>query len=365
MDDLSDRIAKEVEKTIKSVKGLNLEHLGDEIEAAFSGAEGAGGAGETEDRDFAVGPHAGLNLTGISGSVEIRPGPPGAIHIQATKHGSGAAIANTVVDMRQSGDRVIVSTRQESQGLKNLLRGSLASVHFQIELPPDTSVEVKVVSADVSSSDLSGPITLTTVSGDLSLGRLSGQCQLNTVSGDVNASELSGRLIFRSTSGDVTLRDSTLPDANMSSVSGDFTMATPLNPQGQYIFHTTSGDLTLYVPAETGASVQMKAVSGDVHVSDLPTTVIKSGRRRWQGRIGGGGAAVEMSSVSGDLHISLDETGVQSRENPETAGAPASRDEQQHAPPPAERAESTEILEALARGDITVEEAMSRLDSLA
>jgi hypothetical protein len=112
--------------------------------------------------------------------------------------------------------------------------------------------------------------------------------------------------------------------------------------------------------------VTLKTLSGDVR-SELPADIIKAGRRNWQGRINGGGADVEMNSVSGDLRISR---GAFGEATPPGSWPAAGGRESDHpsvaeptAPEPSE-SDTVAILGALERGEITVEEAMARLDNL-
>jgi hypothetical protein len=136
---------------------------------------------------------------------------------------------------------------------------------------------------------------------------------------------------------------------------------------GQHYFaKTVSGDLHVLVPEGTGVTVQMKSVSGSVK-SELPAEIIKAGRRSWQGRINGGGATLEMQSVSGDLRVAR---GMQATEDTEPAGDQSADEprEPSAAPEPsapvAEDSEMLAILKALEAGDITLDEATSRLEAL-
>ena len=90
------------------------------------------------------------------------------------------------------------------------------------------------------------------------------------------------------TSGSLDVRDSRLPEFHCHSVSGRLAIETPLSGR-QYHLHTVSGSVRVQIPPDTGVTVQMKSVSGDV-TCDLPAQIVKSGRRSWQGVINGGGA---------------------------------------------------------------------------
>jgi DUF4097 and DUF4098 domain-containing protein YvlB len=138
---------------------------------------------------------------------------------------------------------------------------------------------------------------------------------------------------------------------NCQTVSGDLTLDTPLQPASHNVARTVSGNLHLRVPAGTGATVQMKSVSGTVR-SDLPAEIIRSGRRHWQGRINGGGAEVELTTVSGDLTVEHSNTGGAVQTDTQ---APVAEDGE------SSRAATTEVLERLHRGEISVEQATEML----
>ncbi len=201
----------------------------------------------------------------------------------------------------------------------------------------------------------------------------------------------------RTTSGDCQIKSSRLRRFSLNTVSGDFGIETPLVAGEQCFAKTVSGDLQLALPPDTGATVQLKSVSGSVECQ-LPAEIIKSGRRHWQGRINGGGASLEMSSISGDLTIAKGKQSgadgnmsptLQSPRAPETQAPPkpaesrayAQSSREDDAPFAAEASSTldgssdtagiassesgggtTAILSALERGEITVEEAMERLE---
>jgi DUF4097 and DUF4098 domain-containing protein YvlB len=284
------------------------------------------------------------------------------------------AVENTRVEYSQTENKVRVQTKSDKGGLLNLAR-NVCPVDYEIEVPLDCQLHAEAVSADVQIQGISASVEVQTVSGDVTVDDISGDCRVTTVSGDATATRLRGALALQTTSGDARVRDSRLEHFNLNSVSGDFIVDTPLSTGQHYLAKTVSGDLRLLVPSGTGATVQMKTVSGDV-VSDLPAEIIKSSRRSWQGRINGGGANVEMSSVSGDLRISRSgsstETPTGSRETAASDGPiPVSDRDAPIETPPGQSssdqtapAETSEVLGALERGEITVEEAMARLNSL-
>jgi hypothetical protein len=371
--------------------------------------------GQPNTQRFAVGAQSELSVSNVSGKVQVNAVEGSEIIVTWTKRGSGRVFDNTTVDISQDGNRVSVQTRGTSVGLINF--GRSGSIDYDIQVPHDCNVSVRGVSSDIHVAGVRNGAAIQTVSGNVSVQDIRGDVGLTTVSGDVRGGGLAGTLVARTTSGDGTLLHSNFRRFNLNTVSGDFTLETPLTAEEHSQAKTVSGDLTLVVPAATAATVQLKSVSGSV-ACDLPAEIIKSGRRHWQGRINGGGSQVDMNSVSGDLCIQkqgpASETqmrwkagagksgvevadidmaaivdsvhsvvgpivdGIQpmvssmktmfdTREGaPEAPTAPytATTDvkaSSPKAPPAAEQVDTAAVLAALERGEITVDEAMEQL----
>jgi hypothetical protein len=317
------------------------------------------------EQQFEVGPAPALVIRNVSGRIRIEAGQEGIIRIRATRHGSARAMANTTVEIERDGDRITVQTGPaHSHPLR--LGFNLSSVDYDVTVPPHCEVRAKAVSADVIVRGTQAPVSVETVSGDVSLEQGAGSYGITTVSGDVVSRGLSGELALRTTSGDARITASRLTSFNLNTVSGDVIIESPLIAGQHYFAKTVSGDLHVLVPEGTGVTVQMKSVSGSVK-SELPAEIIKAGRRSWQGRINGGGATLEMQSVSGDLRIAR---GMQATEGTEPAGDQSADEprEPSAAPEPsapvAEDSEMLAILKALEAGDITLDEATSRLEAL-
>jgi hypothetical protein len=302
---------------------------------------------DTISQQFDVGPGAELSVHNVSGRIEIRGGDGSQIAVRAVKHGKEEAVENTEFEMTQEGSHVSIRVKSIDSGFLKINR-NVSSVDFEIETPRDCAVQARAVSANTAVAGLRADVRVENVSGDVRVDDVVGACTVSSVSGGVEARSIEGGLKLNTTSGSVVVRESNLSEFNCHSVSGNLTIDTPLTPGHHYLAHTVSGDLRLLIPPETGATVQMQTVSGRV-VSDVPAEIMRSGRRNWQGRINGGGANVEMHSVSGDLKISP------------SGGQPGPTS----APDPETRArDTTAILEQLSHGEITIDEATSRLNAL-
>lgn len=372
-----DDFGKEISETVRSAVDSLPKDIGWTVRDAMGEFFDESGSTEAEteatERTFEVGSRGELSVSNISGQITIRGTDTTAITIHATKHGSRRRMENTRIEIEHIGNRVSLKTRGDHTGRIGI-RGNVCSVEYDIQVPRLCEIQAEGVSADISVRDTRGDVGIKAVSGDVDIAEVTGECSVTTVSGDIMANALEGELRLRTTSGDATVRASQLPRFNLNTVSGDLSIDTPLTSGEHYLAKTTSGDLRIAVPAGTGATVQMKSVSGDVS-SDLPAEIIKSSRRNWQGRINGGGANVEMHSVSGDLRITLSSGHANPRTvPPATISTPRHEPEPPapvtpSAPSPAPSSASSDtppastILQQLAQGEISVEDAMAQLDA--
>ncbi len=298
---------------------------------------------DTIEKTFIVSSPARLNLGNIRGSVEIRPGEDGSIHIAATKRPSGD-VEGTHVEMTQSSDGTVnVATRFPDAPWSWLYGSFPCCVDYVVTAPRRCSLELKGVSNTVDARGFEGQVNVNSVSGDVSLAEITGPLRVHTVSGKVTGERIAGSIDLDTISGDISLQGSNLPSANTNSVSARVELETPLG-SGPYAFKSVSGSVRLTVPPETRCTAEMHSVSGDV-VTVFPVTSYSRGHGMNVVQMQGGGTLLSVHTVSGDL--SFDTRG----QVPVSAAAPQGGTVEQR------RA----VLESIERGEMTVDEGLSRL----
>jgi hypothetical protein len=156
-----------------------------------------------------------------------------------------------------------------------------SSAHLKIKVPHGSSLEVSLVSADLSVSGVDGNQKLQTVSGDIS-GTASGNLQINTVSGDVS-----------------------LTSARIESVSGDVQVSSTLAPTGQFDASSISGDLRVKFTAEPDADIDVQSFSGSISncFGPKPAEEHYGPGSRLNFRSGKGGGKVHLDTKSGDVSV--------------------------------------------------------------
>jgi hypothetical protein len=232
-------------------------------------------------------------------------------------------------------------------------------------------VSVSAGSGEVTLLAIEGPISLEAGSGDLRLERGSGATAIKAGSGDLTIRDrrCSG-LAIKAGSGDVTITGGAVQAVSAQSGSGEIRCRTELGASS-HSFISGNGDIELGIPRNLAARIEAMTSSGRVD-SDIPLVAVGSRgpkRQRGQRVVGSIGnlperADITLRSASGDISLrwfdvfaaSIQPVAPRPRaQAPEPSVTPAETNAE-----PARR----KILEALAAGIITTDEAGRLLDSL-
>jgi Putative adhesin len=353
------------------------------------------GAGATFEQTYATGETCGLVIENPRGRIRVTGWDRPEVYVRATKlpDSSLARYNATRIEAQQQGNSVYLRTVLDPTGqfsdrgsfqevaaelvraVAELMRNQNkpAPVEYEVRVPVQASLSLQSVSGDVVVEEVQGQVRAHTVSGNCAASRAQGDVELRTVSGELDGRDLSGRLDAESVSGDVTI-EGQFDAVRAKSVSGSLDLAGPLAPSGSYDFHSVSGNVTLRVPPETGATIDVRGVSADVF-SQLPCEVRHQVRRpghvEWHGCLNGDGATIRYRTVSGHLRLlPLEAAAAATPATVTTAAiadppaAPANPGEPDPAPVTTADADAEQlgILHALERGEISVEDALRRLE---
>ncbi len=314
---------------------------------------------ETIQKSFPVEIPANLRISNIRGSVEIQAGEENEISITAVKHIDSGDEKRTAVEINQLEDgKVVVETRM-LEGLLGFFNWSKpCKVTYTVRVPRQCSLHVSCVSSSAAIQGTVGSLRLSTVSGEVSLKGVSGDFDINLVSGDLEGEALSGALKIDTVSGDVRILTSSFSKANGSTVSGNIHLESLLG-EGPYRFNSVSGDVQYLLPEVAGCNVNMKTISGKL-LTQFPLTSSQRSGNHLHASVAGGGPTVTLSSVSGNLALATPGEAVPETEPPmeESQDNPATNPE-----PAQPKTSRQEILDRIANGEMTVEEALKALNS--
>ncbi len=298
---------------------------------------------DTLEKTFTVSLPARLKLSNICGSVEIRPGEDGEIHVTAVKRPHSGDAERTEIEMPQEADgRVTVVTRFPEGAWGWLFGSHPCCVDYTIRAPRQCSLTMDGVSSTLEAEGFAGEFSVNSVSGDMVLRDLTGDLRLHTVSGEVRGERLSGALDLDTVSGDVELTASGLPAVHVKTISANVSLQTSLGT-GPYTFNSVSGEVRLTLPADSRCTAELHSVSGDL-ITIFPVSSYSRTAGSQIVALQGGGVPIAMHSVSGNLSLDCE------------GGLPAAAEAQGLSVE-----ERRELLEGIERGELTVDEALTKL----
>ena len=369
--------------------GINVDVDPDQIarsvSAAFVGMDDDGGEShdQTIEKIFVVEGMPRLQVQNVSGETAIRVGEPGQVRVVARKRVKGGSadrakrlLENVEVRIEQRGDDIFVEPHlyEQERNWGDLFRGKRFRVDFEITVPRETAVNAQTVSGDLDLNGTRGPARVESVSGDVHIQDLRGPMRIKSVSGDVQCTNYVGSVEGSSVSGDVDIRGR-VRGCELHTVSGDISI--DLQPEfggRESRLKTISGDVEVGL-LSSSCVCDYHTASGDLEC-ETPARIVREGRKDRTVIIGDGRSHLTVKTVSGDLTIrsasstvaeeptaAPDSTESETKAETETAETETDQDPERTAPmaPPA-TAKVRDLLERLARGEVSVDEVAAKLD---
>lgn len=350
------------------------------VSAAFVGMDDDGSEAhdQTIEKTFKVDGMPRLRVQNVSGETAIRVGEPGQVKVVARKRVKGGSadrakrlLENVEVRIEQKGNDIFVEPHlyEQERSWVDLFRGKRFRVDFEITVPRETAVNAQTVSGDLDLNGTRGPARMESVSGDVNIADVQGPMRIKSVSGDVQCTDYVGSVEGSSVSGDVEIHGR-VRACELHSVSGDISV--DLEPEvggRESRLKTISGDVELGL-LSSSCVCEYHTASGDLECEE-PARIIREGRKDRTVIIGDGQSHLTVKTVSGDLRIRPASSSV--REEPAAAREPAApdaeaetdreQDVERTAPmPPPATAVVRDLLQRLARGEVSVDEVAARLD---
>lgn len=222
--------------------------------------------------------------------------------------------------------------------------------NLEIDLPRGTAVSIETASGEIEVDGIHGSGRYRSTSGSISLTGVRGVLDVSAVSGDVRI-DADGEIgvQLRTVSGDARVRAPRIGRLGVNTVSGEVRVDSDLGGGGPFSIETLSGDAV--VVAHRGLRVDARTITGELH-SDLDARSQEGGGRRSL-TVGDGATTLTFKSVSGGLRIAAPREAHPAPEaepgERETAAEPGAVDPR------------LEVLRALERGELGVDEATARL----
>jgi DUF4097 and DUF4098 domain-containing protein YvlB len=223
-------------------------------------------AKETEQfhRSIPFAPGGTLRLDNFSGRVSITGSSSGEVTIDAVRRATRDRLARIKLEVEVSGNTVRIQANAKDETWEDR-NDNVVETDFEIRVPSETNLDVKVFSS---------PVHIAGVQGKHHLKGFSGEMTLQNVSGPVDAETFSGKISME------------VPDEH---------------PDARVT--TFSGAIDLRVSANARADVSLSTFSGTLD-SDLPLTIHSQSRRSLRGSLNdGGGGQLTMHTFSGSVKV--------------------------------------------------------------
>jgi hypothetical protein len=296
--------------------------------------------------EHAVGPDGLVVIRSASGDVRVRGIPGDTVRVRAD---GPTELAGLVMARGEHSLEIGRAPGADANGTHT----SGESTDLEIDIPAAASVVIDVASADIEVRGMIGDQRYRSSSGDLLIDEVAGQVTAEAMSGDIEVrADGPGAFDLRTVSGDLRLRAGSIAMLRATTTSGDVHIDGTFDGDGPYVVQSVSGDIDLDPSGD--ALVEVRTITGTLHNTVAATRHAESGLRTIQ--VGGGGTVVDVRSTSGDVTVSapmVDREPAKAHIAPVPAAEPALNDSAQ-----------LDILRAVERGDLDLDEASQRLDAL-
>jgi DUF4097 and DUF4098 domain-containing protein YvlB len=299
------------------------------------------------DKSLKVSSPVDVNISTGSGSIEVRPGSDGSIHvvgnIRAHNRWGGSSSDSDVLarvheieqhpPIEQDGNRVrIGDTHDDERLMRNI------SISYIVTVPTGTALVSSSGSGSQDIGALTGPVRASSGSGSVHVGATGGMVHAGTGSGSVTvegakerveASTGSGSITLRqiagsakasSGSGTIELEQTAKGNVDLSTASGQIhvrganggltaetasgSIQISGKPDANWSLSSSSGSISLDLPNGTPFTLDARTTSGGIDI-DHPLTVssIHGRHREIHGAVNGGGPTIAVETTSGSIHI--------------------------------------------------------------
>lgn len=289
---------------------------------------------EQEERAVAAEPGVVITLCMDSGKITVRGSDRRevrALFPKGTKIDFGldtdASTANPAARLE-----VLVADPAEDDETGPHFGRCSGSADIELEVPREATLFFKSADADIE-VDAVAEVHLETNAGKISMNRVTRAVEAMSIEGDVLLENSSGRVRLESFNGsieainvsktaegdffrvktvsnDVMLDRVTHSRVEVSTISGEITVAGPLARYANYDIKTTSGDITLTMPVDSSFRLTARVSEAGEIVTDFPlkyASGLSTDRLLAAGQMigthGKGDATINLASFSGTLRL--------------------------------------------------------------
>jgi hypothetical protein len=241
---------------------------------------------------YPLAPGGEVRVVNTNGRIEVEPGEGAEVEIRAeriaraaTDTGARELLPRITIKEDAAPDRVFVQTERMS----GIMIGAAFEVRYHIRAPKNAV------------------INMTNTNGQIALTGLAGNVIARTTNGTVIGRGLTGAVEAHTTNGTVNI--------DLASIGS-----------GPISAKTTNGAVVVSLPENARADVSASWTNGGINVApDLNLEVTDRSRRRFQGRMNGGGTPIELQTTNGGIRL-RPRTAAEAEESNDTKDAKGTKD---------------------------------------
>ena len=292
---------------------------------------------DRQTRVLTIGANGSLELRTLSGDITVTAGSGRDVSLEIIKTSRGRTDADAKTGLQDV--QAVVDHQGERVTVSNVYPEGRRSSPYSVDVsyivttPAGTRISTSSVSGDVTLRNIKGDISAASTSGDV---HITGAAQVSvaksvsgnvtllnltstastsvgSVSGDILLDQVKAqRVSAESVSGNVVATSVTCEQATLKSVSGDIEYIGGIARGGRYEFQSHSGDVRVDTTGAAGFELQASTFSGELLVQPASllraTSSSSDGRRRGpsqslRGTAGDGSAVIVITTFSGDATI--------------------------------------------------------------
>jgi DUF4097 and DUF4098 domain-containing protein YvlB len=212
-----------------------------------------------------------LEIVNTNGSIQVEPGDASQVEVHAERIArsatqQGAKDLLQKVEVREEADSGRVHLEMRVPHMVGFHGG--IEVKYTVRVPRRTAVDLRETNGQLEVTGLAHDTRLSTTNGHIACKKLNGEVHVSTTNGRV--------------------------DLQMASVTQDIEA------------ETTNGSIALQVPTDASADISARVTNGHIGVEGLPSVKAEddNSRRRYSGRLNGGGHAIRLQTTNGSITVS-------------------------------------------------------------
>jgi len=218
---------------------------------------------------YPLSPGGTVRIANINGKIEIEGIDGSTVEVRAeriaraaTDAGAREMLARIAIKEDSTPDLVSV----ETQRMSGIMMGVSTEVRYYVRAPKNATIDV------------------TNTNGLIAITALAGNVMAHTTNGGVSGKGLTGGVDARTTNGGVSV--------DLASLGSE-----------KVVLRTTNGGITLTLPETAKADIMASCTNGGISVTGGDIEVSEQSRRRFEGRLNGGGTPIELRTTNGGVRL--------------------------------------------------------------